>query len=119
MSIEQTNVVDFYSIDRKSGEVLLSISDHLPWKKGTREEGEHLFLLQEKINAYLRFTESGEIFERFPNARDRKIVINLVGKYPLSEQATILFRKMKEFLKSAGYELRFEHMPQGEAEKKK
>ncbi len=50
MSIEQTEIVDFVNIDRKSGDVWLTISDHLP---GDHGEGEHLVLLQNKLNAYL------------------------------------------------------------------
>ncbi|WP_407059149.1 DUF6572 domain-containing protein [Ralstonia syzygii subsp. celebesensis] len=32
---------------------------------------EHLLLLQEKINCYLRFIESGEIYNSFPSAEGR------------------------------------------------
>ena len=58
MSIEQTNTVDFVSIDEISGDALLTISDHLAWDEN---EGAHLELLQNKLNAYLRFIESGEL----------------------------------------------------------
>jgi len=33
MTIEQLNVVDFTSIDKASGDVWLTITDHLPWDK--------------------------------------------------------------------------------------
>jgi hypothetical protein len=42
MSIEQTDVVDFVGIDKKSGDALLTISDHLAWDQ---DEDEHLLLL--------------------------------------------------------------------------
>jgi hypothetical protein len=47
MSIEQIDVVDFVSIDKNSGDAWLTISDHLTWD---RNEGEHLLLLQNKLN---------------------------------------------------------------------
>ena len=79
MSIDQTDVIDLAAIDRASGDLWLTISDHLPWDKN---EGDHLILLQNKLNAYLRFIESGEVFKKVPAAEGRNIVINLVGKFP-------------------------------------
>jgi hypothetical protein len=61
VSIDQTDVVDLATIDKASGDLWLTIVDHLPWDEN---EGDHLILLQNKLNAYLRFKESGEIFEK-------------------------------------------------------
>src|SRR5437868_13420758 len=57
MSIEQTEIVDFVNSDRETGDLWLTISDHLEWD---RNSGEHLVLLQNQLNAYFRFIESGE-----------------------------------------------------------
>ena len=108
MSIEQTDTVDFVNIDHGSGDVWLTISDHLGWDQG---EGEHLLLLQSKLNAYLRFIESGEIFIEFPETRGRKMVINLVGKFPLSEQANLFLEKARSAISNAGFALQFKLMP--------
>ena len=62
MTIDQTGVVDFIGIDT-AGNVRLTISDHLEWDVNTKE---HLFQLQEKLNCYLAFVESGEILETYP-----------------------------------------------------
>ena len=82
MSIDQIDVVDFIGIDRKTQSVVLSISDHLLW-----EDDNHLDLLQGKINKYLEFIENGEIYEIYPNAKDRAICINLICKYELNANA--------------------------------
>ena len=58
MSIEQSDKIDFISIT-KSGKVQLTISDHLEWNN----EEMHLLILQKKINAYLDFIQSEQIFE--------------------------------------------------------
>lgn len=108
MSIEQTQVVDFVSVDKDSGEIWLTISDHLPWDK---DEGEHLDLLQRKLNAYLRFIESGELPKKYPNAIGREPVINLIGKYPLSKQATVFITKARAAIGAAGFRLRHEIKP--------
>ncbi len=65
MSIEQTDLVDIISIDRMTGEVILTISDHLDWS----DCGAHLLLLQSKLNRYLAFVESGEILQSYPKAK--------------------------------------------------
>ncbi|MDG0025359.1 DUF6572 domain-containing protein [Trinickia sp. Y13] len=104
MTIEQTGTVDIVNVDRDSGDLLLTVSDHLPWSEG---EGQHLLLLQEKLNAYLGFIESGELVKRFPEASGRQIVINVVGKFPLSETAQAFFERAGTAIETAGFKLRF------------
>jgi hypothetical protein len=74
MSVDQPDVVDIISAS-KSGEIVLSISDHLDW---TDTHG-HLLVLQEKINRYLSFLESGEVYQRYPDAPGRKMTIKVVS----------------------------------------
>jgi len=105
MSIEQTDVVDFWSIDHGSGRVKLTISDHLDWNEN---EGEHLLLLQEKLNAYLRFIESGEMEERFKESRGRSVAIEIYAKYPLSLEASKFFSLAKGAIEKAGFALEFQ-----------
>jgi hypothetical protein len=109
VTVEQMNVVDCQSIDPETGEVWLTISDHLDWGTGRQEELEHLWTLQEKINVYLGYMESGEIYKKYPPAKGRKLVIDVVGKFPLSEKATFFFEKTRAFLETAGYKLQFRH----------
>lgn len=104
MSIEQTGTIDIVNVDRDSGDLLLTVSDHLPWDEG---EGQHLLLLQEKLNAYLRFIESGELARKVPEASGRHIVINVAGKFPLSEKAQAFFEKAGVAIRAAGFKLRF------------
>jgi uncharacterized protein DUF6572 len=108
MSIEQTDTVDFVTLDESSGEALLTISDHLSWDEN---EGAHLDLLQRKLNAYLRFIESGELTRGFPHLKGKSVVINLVGKFPLSEQAEIFIGKASKAIRDAGFRLQFEVHP--------
>jgi len=104
MSIEQTNVIDFATINTASGDLWLTITNHLPWDC---DEGSHLVLLQNKLNAYLRFIESGEVFEKVPDAKGRSIVINLVGKFSLSEKAARFFELARSRIEEAGFRLQF------------
>lgn len=69
MTVEQTDVIDFISVEKETGIVKLSISDHLDWN----QESCHLFLLQEKINSYLRFIENDELINACPDAAGKNI----------------------------------------------
>jgi len=105
MTIEQTNVVDILAIDKATGNVKLVITDHRDWGV---DSDEHLRLLQEKINTYLRFIESGEMLEARPDTRGRDVVIGIVGQYPLSEEAQGFFNAAQDVVKKAGLGLEFE-----------
>ena len=104
MSIEQTDVVDIISTDRMSGQVVLTISDHLDWSNSTK----HQVLLQAKLNRYLAFVESGEIFQNYPDARGRRVVFRLVFQFPPDEDARAFLAKVREIVESAGFSWRDE-----------
>jgi hypothetical protein len=108
MSIDQTDVVDSVGVDIAKNEAQLIISDHLEWNSSEKQDKEHMYLLQEKVNAYLRFIESGEIYEAYPKSRNRVLVIRLIGKYEMSEAATIFFRRIEDVLSRSGHKITFE-----------
>jgi hypothetical protein len=106
VTIEQKDVVDFISIDRNDN-LVLTVCDHLEWD----DELEHLFALQEKLNAYLSFIESGEIYERYPHDRAKNIVINVVCLHEINETSMALFREFQQVVQGAGFKLTIEHTP--------
>jgi hypothetical protein len=65
------------SVDQETGQVTLTVSDHLDWSDST----EHQNILQKKLNAFLAFVESGEILGRYPAAEDRLLVFKVVFKF--------------------------------------
>ncbi|WP_211098247.1 DUF6572 domain-containing protein, partial [Azospirillum brasilense] len=62
--------------DKETGEVRLSIVDHLHW------DAEHLCLLQKKINGYLDFIVSGGIYASYPDAKGRPTGHRCVHEVP-------------------------------------
>jgi hypothetical protein len=104
MSIEQTDVVDIISTERLTGNVVLTISDHLDWSDSMA----HQLLLEIKLNRYLAFVESGEILESYPNAKERRIVFNVAFKYPPDESGRAFLAKARQVIESAGFTLRDE-----------
>ena len=77
MSVEQLDKVDILSVDPRTGHVVLGISDQLDWT----ESIDHRLILQAKFNTYLAFIESGEILDRYPDARDRPVAIRVFFKH--------------------------------------
>jgi len=101
MTVEQIQVVDFIGIDA-NGRAVLTISDHLLWD----DIKSHIFTLQEKLNAYLRFIESGEMIEKRPELAGRTILISVVLKSPVPNEADWFFAKISSGIEAAGF--RFE-----------
>lgn len=106
MPLEKTNTVDAIGIESHSDKVVLTIIDSHLWN-----DDEHLFLLQEKINTYLRFVESGELVQSYEKARNRNVAINILLKFLPDPKGNIFLQKAKEVVESAGIEFRYEHFP--------
>ncbi|MBX5148143.1 DUF6572 domain-containing protein [Rhizobium lentis] len=102
MSLDQTNVVDAIGVDDATGELVLTITDHLEW---TVRVDEHLLLLQEKLKSYLRFVESGEMLEVYPDAKGRAVLIDVVCKYPPSQLASGFYNQVAKIVDGAGIKL--------------
>jgi hypothetical protein len=90
MSIDQLDKIDFYTVDREKTKVSLVIADHLDWEEF--DEGDHLELLQDKINAYLHFVEGGQWAETRPDLKGIPIVIEVSAKHPPSTEALKFYR---------------------------
>lgn len=96
MSVDQTGVVDAIGVDSTTGQVVLTITDHLEW------DNEHLLLLQEKLNTYLSFVESGELLDFYPDSKGREVFINVVCKFPPNEIAKGFLSQVGGIVKGAG-----------------
>ena len=92
MSLESPNIVDAVGIDEVSGTAMLTIADSWDWSNET----EHLLALQEKLNSYFAFIETGEIYDSYPKANGRKLMIEIIGKYPLPLRARNFLEKARE-----------------------
>ena len=103
MTVENPRVVDFLGVDKQSGEVVLSISDHLGWDDGNS----HLLALQEKLNSYLAFVESGELLKEYPNGEGRRVRIDVVLKYRPSATGKRFLENAQATVKAAGFALEY------------
>jgi hypothetical protein len=102
MSVDQTDVVDFVS-QAKNGDCILSISDHLEW-----DDGSHLLVLQEKLNRYLAFIESGELIERFPKYKGVPVTIRIYLKYWPNAMGDKFLQMARNAIEGAGFRFEYE-----------
>jgi len=103
MAIDQSDVIDFVTIDQ-AGNAVLTVSDHLEWD----EKNEHIFALQQKLNRYLAFIESGELVERYPETRGKPAVISVVALHQPNGAAQSFLQKVEQVLQGAGIGFRFQ-----------
>jgi len=108
MSITEKEKIDFISTRKETGEIVLTISDHLDWDDALS----HLLLLQEKLNGYLHFIESGQIITEYPQSQGEKIVIEIVSKYPYNSVGLQFIMDAKPVVQSIGADLRYTIIPQ-------
>jgi len=107
VTVEQHNTVDFVSFDRDKNPIL-TIADHMSWAAPK----DHLWDLQEKLNAYLRFLESGEIFQKFPDAHGRQARIHIALLHAIPPENLWFFEKAESAVEKAGFRFSFALGPQ-------
>jgi hypothetical protein len=98
MSLSEVKQVDAIGEDKKSGAIVVTLIDEMNWNN----ENDHLMLLQEKINNYLSFVESGEIQTSYPSSVNKKVDINVVMQYEPSKNGITFLDKVKEIVLNAG-----------------
>lgn len=103
MSIVDTNQIDGLAQVEKTGDLIVLIVDHLPWIVP-----HHMKLLQQKIDTALQFVQSGQIYQKYPNERQRvankeiKIIFQLVLKYPPTKEADKNLKLIYNLLQTVG-----------------
>lgn len=107
MTVAQTGVVDWMGIEKLTGHVGLTIVDDLDWS----DEHSHLLLLQEKLNTYLTFIESGEVFERLFEETgleilgDTAVKVTILAKFELTTRSRAFLDHATEAFMTAGLSL--------------
>jgi hypothetical protein len=105
MSIVEGDKIDMVLTDKKKTHAILVIADHLDWQE---DEGEHLVLLQHKINAYIYFIESGQFEQSRPDLAGLPVIIQIAAKFPPSEEGMKLCRLFGKVVGEMGSSLELE-----------
>ncbi|MDQ0110680.1 DUF6572 domain-containing protein [Paenibacillus harenae] len=99
MSLYDTNTIDAIGIDKEKGCATLALIDSEDWVK----EEQHLLLLQEKLNSYMSFIESGEINTSYREAEGKDIEIVIHFKNDIPQSCIDFLVSVKEIIKDAGF----------------
>jgi hypothetical protein len=98
MSIDERKIVDFVGIRASDGRCTLTISDHLAW-----DDPDHVAQLEDKLNDYLAFIESGEIYQKFPEVSGREIEIQIICMHmPPADDALSFLEYAARKIRGAG-----------------
>lgn len=106
MTITEADVIDVISFENATGDLVLTVSDHLDWRRPQK----HIEALEQKLNAYLEYLESADAEPLLERAKGHAVVIRVVGKFPLDAAATEYLREVGAQLKREGIVLRHEHL---------
>jgi hypothetical protein len=101
MTIEQTGIVDFISTSKTTGDIVLTISDHLDWADPTY----HIKILLDKLNCYLSFCQSGQLHKDYPSAKGKNVIFSIAAKWPYPDKGLNFVNNVKSAIEKAGFNL--------------
>jgi hypothetical protein len=109
MTIENDSQIDGMGLETSTGKVVLTISDHLDWT----DPQAHLQVLERKVNAYLGFIDSGQIFEQMSDARGRKLKIAVYQQFSEPSEVSPILDGLARQLDAIDIELWHGDLPDG------
>lgn len=92
MSLDNTRTIDAVGTEAATGCTVLTITDHWDWE----DKHAHLLALQEKLNSYFEFVESGQLFDTRPEASGGRVRINVVSRFPMPAEGRDLLSKASD-----------------------
>lgn len=101
MSVIDLDKVDGIGVDKKQSKIALMIADYLEWK----DEYNHLKILQEKINSYISFIESKQVYEIYPKYSNiRNFIFDFRFKYKITVNCKLFLINIEKQLKEMNIE---------------
>jgi hypothetical protein len=79
MSLDKTEVIDLVILRNDTVTLHLIVTE--PWAAN----GADAMSLQAKLKNYVGFAADGQLTQQYPEARDKKIVIEIRSSYPLDD----------------------------------
>src|SRR5260221_14609922 len=108
MTVENPSVIDGMGSDPATGRITLMISDHLDWK----DEKAHLHALQQKLNSYLDFVQSGQVYETHPEGRGVGVRIRVFAKYLAPPSTGWFFQRASDVSQENGIAFEYAELPE-------
>ena len=79
------------------------MSDHLDWVESVL----HQLTLQEKLNRYLAFVESGEILSSYPYAKERPVIFRVVTQHEPDPSGVEFLGRAGKVIENAGFRFQY------------
>ena len=97
LNIENTDTIDGMAYEQDTSSLILLLADGMDWSDMNR----HLFLLQEKLNTYIWYIDSGQYEEKYPNVKRIEMRVSFLFEEPklchrLLEKAKHVFMNVFE-----------------------
>ncbi len=100
MSISESNIVDGIGLS-EDGALVMLITDHLDWEN----ENEHLYTLQNKMNAYISYCESGQYKQFSGDAEVKYSIFEIHFLYEPTETALEFLNNVQEQIGGMGIKI--------------
>lgn len=82
MSLEHADQIDAIGLDNTTGDVILTIADAWDWS----DEQAHIVALKDKFDRYFTFVQSEQIRTYYPDAAQRRIIIDIISRFDVPER---------------------------------
>ena len=104
MAVDDPNCIDIIATRPGSNEVRLVIADHLDWS----DAAAHWALLQEKLNGYVGFIESGQFSQAAhrPLPATPEFCIEVRALYPAPPEFEAVFQQVAAVVAPLGIQFR-------------
>jgi hypothetical protein len=96
-NIENTDTIDSLAYEQDTSSLILLLTDGMDWSDMMR----HLWLLQEKLNTYIWYIDSGQYEEKYSNVKRIELRVSFLFEEPelcheLLEKAKQVFMNVFE-----------------------
>lgn len=103
MSVVDNKTIDAIALTNDNKGIVLLISDHLDWEY----EYQHLVLLQDKINVYISYLESGQYKGIYSDMAIKYGVIEIHFLYELTQNAKKFLQSVQNQTAELGISIRY------------
>lgn len=77
-NIEKTDTIDSLAYEQDTSSLILLLADGMDWSDMNR----HLLLLQDKLNTYIWYIDSGQYKEKYPNVKSVELRVSFLFEEP-------------------------------------
>ena len=77
-NIEKTDTIDGLAYEQDTSSLILLLTDGMDWSDMNR----HLLLLQDKLNTYIWYIDSGQYKEKYPNVKSVELRVSFLFEEP-------------------------------------